>query len=72
MSRGAGNTNKLIAALLILTAIVLIAGIAVNVSTMGMPAEETSGARGEVKLYVTGEEKPASTTGTVSLVVTGG
>ena len=71
MKRGTGNMNKLVAALLVLTAIVLVIGIGMNIYSMSVPTEKASGTTGEVKLYVSGEAEPTSTTGKVSVVVNG-
>ena len=65
------DVNKIVAGLLVLTAIVMIFGIAMNISTMSIPPEETSGTSGKVQLYVTAEVG-SPTTGEVSLVVGGG
>ena len=71
MKKRAGNMNKIIATLLVLTAIVLVAGIAFNLATMTMPIDEDSGTSGKVNVYVTADVPASPATGEVSLVVTG-
>ena len=61
------NVNKAIAVLLVLTVIVMLAGIALN-----MPASlptQNPGASGKVNVYVTAKISSPSTGGKVSLVV---
>lgn len=69
MKREKKKASGAIVVLLALLAIVLIAGIMLNIYTMGLPAEKPTGASGEVKLYIAGGPESSSTSGMVSLVV---
>lgn len=62
------NVNKAIAVLLVLTVIVMLAGIALNMPT-SLPTGNDQGASGKVNVYVTAKVSSPSTGGKVSLVV---
>ena len=61
------NISKVVAVLLVLTVVVMIAGMALNISTV--PEQKTTEASGKVNLVVSARIAPTPTTGEVTLVV---